>query len=395
MPPAERTSTGRRLFGGVDIGGTKLLAVVADGQGKILAREKKKVRPDKGFKDVCVRSADALREACRAAGVETDALAAVGIGAPSPILPDGTAIAAPNLGWKNEPLVKTFAHALGRPVFAENDCNAGTYGEYIFGAGRGARTLAGFFMGTGLGGGLVLHGELLTGENHQAVELGHIIVVEGGRRCGCGHLGCLEAYASKAGMARKLAYEIVHQGRPSVLSALAPDGNFRALRSSALAEAWAAGDEVAVETLREAAHFLGVGVANLVTMLGPDVVVVGGGVYEALGKALLPITREAARMRTWPTSSFKDTRIVLATLGDDAVALGAVAYARDRLDATLVPDAPIIRAAAGMKDASPAAATGASQPGGKAKGKAKPKKSPAVKSPAQKSTPKTVRTPRP
>ncbi len=321
-----------RLFGGVDIGGTKILAMVVDENGSVVSTEKKKTKGETGFKSVAERSALTLLEAAEKEGLELSDLAAVGVGVPMPVLPDGTTPNASNLpGWKGAPLVKTMETLTGRPCFAENDCNAGTYGEYVFGAGKDAKTLVGLFVGTGLGGGVVLHDHLLVGENHLAAELGHVIVQEGGRVCGCGHKGCLESYASKTGMARRIAWEILIEGRKSILSQSAPDGKFAGLKAGALQEAYRKNDAVAVEALDEMAHYLGVGVGMYITIFGPDVVVIGGGVFEALGKELLPKVKESARRRVFPEQSFRDTKIVLSQLGDNAVGLGAVAYARARL----------------------------------------------------------------
>ncbi len=322
-----------RLFGGIDIGGTKILALVVDDSGAIISMSKKKTKGEAGFKAVCERANAALREAAEIENVKMESLEAVGIGVPVPVMVDGTTPPAANLpGWKNAPLIKTMETLTGRPCFAENDCNAGTYGEYVWGAGKGAKTLIGFFVGTGLGGGIIFHDQLIVGENHMATELGHVIVQEGGRICSCGHKGCLEAYAAKSGLARRLAWDTIMEGRKSMLTQMVPDGDFANIKSSALQEAYRKGDAVAVDALNEMAHYLGVGIANYITILGPDQIVIGGGVFEALGKELLPKVKESARRRTWPESSFKDTRITLSQLGDFAVGLGTVAYAMSRLD---------------------------------------------------------------
>jgi glucokinase len=307
--------------------------MIVDENGAIISTSKKKTKGEAGFKTVTERAALALQEAADLEGIPLSRLSAVGIGVPVPVLPDGTTPNASNLpGWKGAPLIKTMETLTGRPCFAENDCNAGTYGEYIFGAGKNSKTLIGFFVGTGLGGGVVIHDHLLVGENHMAAELGHIIVQEGGRVCGCGHKGCLESYASKTGMARRIAWETLIEGRKSLLSQSAPDGKFATIKSSVLQEAYRKGDPVAVEALDEMAHYLGVGVGIYITIFGPDLVVVGGGVFEALGKELLPKVRESARQRVFPEPSFRDTKITLSQLGDHAVGLGAVAYAKSCLD---------------------------------------------------------------
>ncbi len=332
----KNVSDAPRLFGGIDIGGTKILALVVDENGNVLSTAKKKTKGEGGFKQVCERAAEALREAAEIEGLGFDNLSAVGIGVPMPVLVDGTTPTASNLpGWKNAPLIKTMETLTNRPCFGENDCNLGTYGEYVWGAGKGAKTLVAFFVGTGLGGGVVFHDQLLVGENHMAAELGHIVVQEGGRICGCGNRGCLESYASKTGMARRIAWEVLMEGRPSVLTQAAPDGKFATIKSSILQEAYRKGDAVTVEALDELAEYLGIGLSTYINIFGPDLILIGGGVFEALGKELLPKVKEAARLRTFPRVSYKDTKISLSVLGDNAVGLGAVAYAKACLDKRL------------------------------------------------------------
>lgn len=322
-----------RLFGGIDIGGTKILAIVADEAGNVLSSAKKKTRKEEGFKSVCQRAADTLAEAADQENLTLGDLAAVGAGVPVPVLADGTTSQAANLpGWKSAPLVRTLESMTGRRCVALNDCNAGTWGEYVYGAGKGARTLIGLFVGTGIGGGIVFHDQLIEGENRMATEIGHIIVHEGGRKCGCGHHGCLEAYASKSGLLRRLAWEVHIEGRSTVLEQSLLENNFRSIKSSELREAYRRGDAVATDALNELALYLGVGVANCVSLLGPDMLVIGGGVFEALGRELLPKVREAARTRVFPEQSLRDTKIVLSQLGDNAVALGSVAWCRHVLD---------------------------------------------------------------
>ena len=326
--PSNKKNSAR--YAGVDIGGTKLYTIITNARGKVLGKARCKTG-GKGFKKVMALVHDLLHDACADASVPPGKLSAVGVGAPSPVLPDGTAVRAPNLGWRDEPLTSTLERMLKLPVFAANDCNAGTLGEYVFGAGKKARSLVGLFMGTGLGGGIILDGKVLDGVNHQAAELGHMIVVKGGRLCGCGNRGCLEAYASKTGMGRRITHEVLCEGRKTLLTELCGGHNYANIRSGILRRAHEAGDELALETLNEAADYLGQGIGSLVTLLGPDMVVLGGGVLDALGPTLLPRIKKAARSVTFPASSFVDTRVRLAALGDDAVALGAVAWAMTKV----------------------------------------------------------------
>ncbi len=320
-----RISVRGEVYGGVDIGATKIHVVVAKANGSVLARARKKTKASQGFEAVLLRVRKVLHEACAKAGTTLKGLTAVGVGAPSAVRADGVAVSAANMGWRNVPLVASLSKRLGRQVYAANDCDAGTLGEAVFGAGRGAGTLVGFFLGTGLGGGIVRRGEILRGENGIAAELGHVIIEVGGRRCGCGHRGCLEAYASKTAMARRLAREIEIKGRRSKLDR--DDVESGTLRSGALVRAYKKGDSVVRDVVHEAVWYLGIGIAGVITLLGPDVIVLGGGVFEAFGKRLLGRVRRSAGEHTFPAASFKDTRIVLSALGDDAVALGAIAYA--------------------------------------------------------------------
>ncbi len=330
MAKHDQTPKKTGVFAGIDIGGTKLYTLITNAEGRILGKGRKKTKPERGFDEIMGRVAETLQEACEAAGVKTSELACIGVGCPGPVMKDGSVVFAPNLGWRNVPLSKTLAKITGCRVFAENDVNAGTFGEYMLGAGKGAKTLIGLFPGTGLGGGIILDGRIIRGENRMAAEIGHFIVQKDGRQCGCGHFGCLEAYASKTGMGKRFAHEIIFKGRKSMLIE-ACNGQYANVKSSILAKAYKTGDEVVVEALHEAADYLGVGVGNMVTLLGPDTVVLGGGVFEALGKELIDRVRKAARTATLPEQSLKDTRIVLASLGDDAVALGALMYARESI----------------------------------------------------------------
>jgi glucokinase len=325
---AARRKVGRTLYAGVDIGGTKLHTVVARANGKILGRARKKTKGELGFAGVMARVVACVEAACKEAGISPKELRAVGVGAPSAMTADGVAVHAPNLGWRRTPVAAKLRSLLGRPVVGGNDCDVGTLGEYVFGAGKGSRSLVGLLVGTGLGGGIVYHGALISGENHLAAEVGHMTVQVDGRLCSCGHRGCLEAYASKSGMGRRFAADL-EAGRQSVL-ATTKGIDLANVRSGVLLNAYRSGDGLVRDVLAESARYLGIGIANLVTLLGPDTVVIGGGVYEALGKNLLPLVKAAAKKAVWPPASYKDTRIVLSALGDDAVALGALAYAHQR-----------------------------------------------------------------
>lgn len=319
---------------GIDIGGTKISALALDESGKVLGRAKKKSRAERGAEVVVERAAEAARLACEDAKLPFEEVEVVGVGAPSPILPDGTAVAAPNMGWKNFPLTKKLSALLQKPVYAENDCNVGTYGEFTVGGHEDKKTLVGLFMGTGLGGGIIKDGKLVTGENFMAAEVGHMTIQVDGRLCGCGKRGCAEAYASKTGMGFAFREAVLLHQRPSALTELLEGASYDNVRSSLLKKGWEQKDEVTREVLSDAAKSLGVLAGNLITLLGPEVIVLGGGVMDALGDELLPLVKKSAKEQTFPQRSAEDTKLELATLGDDAVALGAMTYARDRHNLT-------------------------------------------------------------
>ncbi|MCH2111144.1 MAG: ROK family protein, partial [Polyangiaceae bacterium] len=170
----------REHYAGIDIGGTKISVLITDAKGNILSRSKKKSKAEKGFDAVMDRVEECVKLACEEAGIEKADLVTAGVGAPSPITKDGVAIAAPNMHWKNAPLASALSSRLGVDVFAENDCNIGTYGEYAAryrqDPATADQTLVGLFMGTGLGAGLVLNQKLVTGDNSMGAEVGHMTI---------------------------------------------------------------------------------------------------------------------------------------------------------------------------------------------------------------------------
>jgi glucokinase len=310
---------------GVDLGGTKILTAVVDETGRVAARVRAPT-PQTGPAAVVEAIAASADRALAAAGVPRGALRAAGVGAPGPADPvTGTVFAPPNLpGWGDVPLADLLRARLEVPVAVENDANAAALGEHWLGAGRGVDDLLYITVGTGIGGGLILRGELYAGVSGTAGEVGHMVIVADGPRCACGRLGCLEAVASGRAIARE-ARAALDAGRPSVLAAVAAD----ALDAQAVARAAAEGDPLAREVFARAARYLGLAVANLVHLLNPALVVVGGGVAQAGALLLAPVRRIVeSEAFARPAAA---VRIVPAALGPDAGALGAAAAARRRL----------------------------------------------------------------
>jgi glucokinase len=312
---------------GVDLGGTKILAGVVDADNRILGRGKRNTPAKEGGPAILQAMIECVNEALASAGVKPEDVAAGGIGSPGPLdVKSGVILFSANLNVKNYPIGPELAAHLNRPVVVQNDVRVGGYAEFRLGAGRGYRDIIAAFVGTGIGGCIILGGEIVTGSTGNAGELGHTIVKAGGPRCGCGARGCMEALASKTAIQRRVN-KAVRKGVSTVLrEKMARKGG--RLKSGDLAEAVAASDPVALKAVQRAAHFLGLGLGGLVNVLGPEIVIIGGGVAEALGDPWVDQARTAARSQILTDPEIK-IKIVRATLGDDAGMLGAALLARE------------------------------------------------------------------
>ena len=324
MKPLRRAG---KHYLGVDLGGTKILAAVFDDRGKLLSREKKATKPELGLTGVLQRVEECIHEALATAALPHTAITALGIGVPGLVDTKGEIVRiAANLGWHNVPLARLLKRRLDIPVTVVNDVQAGTLAVGEYGTGRGLKSFVCMFIGTGLGGGIVLDGQLYRGSTGMAGEVGHMPVIpDGGPKCGCGHRGCLEAVASRSAIVRRIVREI-EEGRESVVTQLCDDDLTR-LRSRILSTAYRQGDELVREVIHEVCHYTGIGAAMLINALNPQAVILGGGVIEALGDRMLPrITRSA-----WShviSASPDRIRIKDTGLGDDAGILGAALAAQ-------------------------------------------------------------------
>jgi len=324
---ATKKTTAQRITLGIDLGGTKILALAVEEGGEVVGRAKEKTSVDGGIEGIAVQLKRAADAALANAGRTWDEVRGVGIAVPGAVHPDtGAVLHAPALGWRNVPARKVFSGVFGRDVAVENDVNAGTLAEYKLGAARGSDTVVGYFVGTGLGGGVIVNGQLHRGRTGVAGELGHEIVRYKGRMCGCGHRGCIEAYCSKTAFCKQFRKLILKKGKKSVLTEIVRDPSFRNIRSSELKKAFKRGDSVTRKVLRKGALMLGVATANLCAILAPDCVVYGGGVMEALGDALMEWVREGFAAHLFGITP-DAVRLELSQLGDDAVPLGAAVAA--------------------------------------------------------------------
>jgi glucokinase len=314
-----------RYVMGFDLGGTKMMAVVYDEAWKGCGRSRRKTKGFSGAVAGLARIRDTIDRALEEAGIERDELAGIGIGVPGPLDPErGILLDLPNLGWQNVPIKAELEKIFKCQVVASNDVDAGTYAEYRFGAGQGKRCVLGVFPGTGIGGGCVYDGVLIRGKGISAMEIGHMCVLPNGPLCGCGRRGCLEAVASRLAIAQAAAAAAYRGEAPYLQSVGGTD--LTKVRSGVLAKAIAEGDTIVEVIVRRAAGWLGVGIGSVVNLLAPDVVVLGGGLVEAMPEIYLEAVEKSARKHAMP--AFHDMfEIKAAELEDDSTAHGAAAWA--------------------------------------------------------------------
>ena len=310
---------------GLDIGGTNVRVGLVPAEGGRPVALEHRSTPGLGGQDVVVGELAAVVEevietGLGAAGDPDGEVLGLGIGSPGPLdLERGIVLDAFNLGWKDFPLRDALGEAVGLPVILDNDANCATWGEYWQGAGRGARSLVGVTLGTGIGGGVILEGTLVHGASASAGELGHMSIDFHGRRCKCGNYGCLEAYASGPNIAAR-AREGLEAGAESVLTSLV-EGDLTRLTAATVYEAILEGDAYAGEVMLETAKILGAGVANIVNVLNPHVVVIVGGVTRA-GHYLFNPLRAEVRRRAFKSAE-QACKIVPGELPQTAGVIGA------------------------------------------------------------------------
>ncbi|MGL6278026.1 MAG: ROK family protein [Gaiella sp.] len=315
---ARRPPAGVRA--GLDLGGTKIQAVITGHGAKVLGASRRNTPTRGGPAAVVAELAGTVFDALAQGGLDPSSLRGVGVGAPGSIDPEaGVVFQAVNIdGWSGPfPLGPELSAALGVPVTIGNDVNAAVEAERRFGVGRDYRSFLGVFWGTGVGGGLVVDGRLLHGRG-SAGEIGHVCAKPGGRRCNCGLRGCVEAYAGRGALEERARRE--SRRRPTVLFELMRKRGRDRLTSGVWLRALDAGDEVARDLLAEAVGALGVGIGSAVTLLDVEAVVIGGGLGERLGPRWLKKIEKAARAHTF----FREPPVFrLAELGDMGGAIGA------------------------------------------------------------------------
>lgn len=303
------------ITAGVDIGGTKTLAALVDADGKILERAEERTDAASATSSV-IRALEMLFEKGKAE--------AIGVGVAAYVThPEGRVAFAPNLSYDDPKVLDAVRRAFGLPAVVENDASAAAWGEHRFGAGRGATDLMMVTVGTGIGGGIVIDGRLYRGSGGFAAEVGHITIQDEGPRCACGERGCLEALASGTAVAR-MARESLG-AEDSILDEMS-GGDGSRITGAVVAEAARARDPLAIRVMERAGRYLGVGVAALVNVLDPDVVVIGGGGADEIifESARAEVDTRIGPRRPTPALKY-------ATLGNEAGVVGAADLARASL----------------------------------------------------------------
>ena len=307
-------------LGGIDLGGTKIQAVVVDERHEVLGQARLPTPTSGGPADVAGAMAEAMREAAAGAKLETPELGGIGVGSPG-VVEDGTVTSARNLpGWEGSfPLAAELSKALGPEVKLGNDVQVATAGEFRLGAGREFDSVLGVFWGTGVGGGVILDGELWRGRGG-AGEIGHVVVEIGGARCTCGRRGCMEAYAGRAAMEIHVK-KLVEKGERTDLFKLAKHHGRPRLTSGIWSRALEKGDDVAEKMIERAIGALGAGVASAVNLLDVEAVILGGGLGVRLGAPAAK--RIEAAMRPHLFADQRPPHVAVAALGDLGGAIGA------------------------------------------------------------------------
>ena len=312
----------------LDVGGTKVLGAIFNENKEIIYRLKKRAKAgDNQSSDIEQVIISVVEEMIQESGIDRKEIRALASCAPGVIDQEtGTVLFTPNLPMRNYDMKGAMEKHFGIPFFVGNDVNLGVLGEYKYGAGRGYRNIVGFFVGTGMGGGLILNGELYTGHQFKAAEYGHMILDPEGPLCNCGQRGCLEAFSSKQGMSAYIRQQ-VSRGRETMMAEAVADGVFR---SKKLKKALGAGDKVAQEAVDRACHYLAVATGNMINTFSPDLILYGGGVIEALGDLFLEkILAEVDRYCMTAIRPTVDLKI--AALGDDSILYGDLALIEEHM----------------------------------------------------------------
>ena len=310
---------------GIDLGGSKILTAVVDSQGKVLSSDESITPATKGREAVIQSILDSAHRVLKQAGAGISEICAIGVGAAGISNPEaGILFTSPNLpGWRNVPLRDIIQERLGRKTFLINDANAAALGEFYFGAARGVCNFIYITLSTGIGGGIVIDGKIYTGAIGAAGEVGHMTIDDHGPICKCGNRGCWETLASGTALTREAKQRIKEGVRTSILEYT--EGDVEKVTAQVIHSAAEQGDSLAKELIAQTGYYVGVGLANLINIFNPQLIVIGGGLSN-IGDMLLGPAFEVAEERAYK-EAFQAVRFASAELGRNSGVLGAAAFA--------------------------------------------------------------------
>jgi glucokinase len=309
----------------VDLGGTKIAAALVSPSGRILHRERTLTMAEEGPRLVFERLCSVIESVLEAAGLNPSDLKGISVAAAGPIDMDrGLIVTPPNLpGWDTVPLREMTLDKFRVPSYLINDAKAAAIGEHEFGAGKGTDNLIVLTLGTGIGGGIIIGGKLYLGQSGSAGEVGHMTIDVGGPRCSCGNMGCWEMYASGTAMEREASMRLLMGAMSSLRGLFEGGGNHVTARQ--IEAAARSGDKFAMDIIGWSSKNIGVGLANLVNIFNPEMIITGGGLSN-IGDLLLKPAVETMRQRSFALLA-DAVRVVQSPIGEDAATLGAAAFA--------------------------------------------------------------------
>ncbi|MBQ3265419.1 MAG: ROK family protein [Ruminococcus sp.] len=308
---------------GIDLGGTNIVAGVVDDDYNIIAKANCKTNVPRPEAEICDSMAAVVKEAIKKAKLKMDDIDYIGIGVPGAVNPETRIIeTSPNLFFKNWEIAKMMEERLHKYTKVENDANAAALGEFLAGSAKGARNAIAITLGTGVGGGIVIDGKIYSGSNYAGAELGHMVIVKDGRECGCGRKGCWEAYASATALINMTKEAIRNEKAEFSYMLHLADDDIDNVNGKTAFDAQQAGDNTGAEVVEKYIGYLATGLINIINIFQPDVLCIGGGI-AGQGENLLAPLRAIIEKERFTKYNEKQTKVCIATLGNDAGIIGA------------------------------------------------------------------------
>ena len=308
---------------GIDLGGTNIVAGVVDKKYKIVAKASCKTAVPRPESEICDSMAEVAKKAVEKAKLTMDDIESVGIGVPGAVNPKtGVIEYSANLFFHNWEVVEMMEERLGKKVHIENDANAAALGEYLAGSAKGAKNAVAITLGTGVGGGIIIDGKIYSGSNFAGAELGHMVIVKDGKECACGRRGCWETYASATGLINLTKQKILSEKLEFSYMLKLCDGDINKVNGRTAFDAMRDGDPTAKSVVEEYISYLSCGLVNIINIVQPDVLCIGGGISNE-GENLLAPVRSYVERERYTKHNDKQTVICKCTLGNDAGIIGA------------------------------------------------------------------------